>query len=122
MAEKHVHGVARQSDWLMLNGWVLGAVVLAGAGLFQYSRLEYYCLDRCRTPLGFIAQHWRGTAPLRRALRLNAAIAQQPEVPHRRIGEQHALDPDALGIVELDQPWPRQAVACRNIGKPRIRS
>ena len=65
-----VHGVARQSDWLMLNGWVLGAVVLAGAGLFQFSRLKYHCLDRCRTPFGFIAQHWRGTAPLRRALRL----------------------------------------------------
>jgi predicted metal-binding membrane protein len=65
-----VHGVARQSDWLMLNGWVLGAVVLAGAGLFQFSRLKYHCLDRCRTPLGFIAQHWRGTAPLRRALQL----------------------------------------------------
>jgi predicted metal-binding membrane protein len=44
--------------------------VLAGAGLFQFSRLKYHCLDRCRTPFGFVAQHWRGTAPLRRALRL----------------------------------------------------
>ena len=44
--------------------------MLAGAGLFQFSRLKYRCLDKCRTPLGFIAEHWRGRAPRRKALRL----------------------------------------------------
>src|SRR6266481_2726734 len=52
-----VHRAAGQSDWLMLNGWVLGAVVLAGAGLFQFSRLKYHCLFLCRTSCGFSDLH-----------------------------------------------------------------
>ena len=44
-----------RSDWLALNGWVIGALVLALAGLFQFSRLKYRCLDKCRTPLSFVA-------------------------------------------------------------------
>jgi hypothetical protein len=35
-----IHAGARQSEWLMLNGWAIGAAVLAGAGLFQFSRLK----------------------------------------------------------------------------------
>lgn len=42
------------------------------AGLFQFSRLKYHCLDKCRTPLGFIVQHWRGRAPRRDAFLLGA--------------------------------------------------
>ncbi len=30
------------------------------AGAFQFTPLKYRCLDKCRTPLGFIMQHWRG--------------------------------------------------------------
>jgi predicted metal-binding membrane protein len=65
-----VHAVARQSDWLTLNGWLPGAAVLAIAGLFQFSRLKYHCLDKCRTPLSFIIQHWHGTTPQRDAFLL----------------------------------------------------
>ena len=65
-----LHQAALQSDWLRFNGWMVGALVLAGAGLFQFSRLKHHCLMRCRTPLGFIATHWRGRTPLRNALRL----------------------------------------------------
>ena len=61
---------ALQSDWLLVNGWMVGPLVLAGAGLFQFSRLKYHCLVRCRTPLSFIARHWRGRTPLRNALLL----------------------------------------------------
>jgi predicted metal-binding membrane protein len=59
---------ALQSDWLLFNGWIIGSLILAGAGLFQFSRLKYHCLARCRTPLSFIARHWRGRTPLRNAL------------------------------------------------------
>jgi predicted metal-binding membrane protein len=55
-----LHLIVRQSIWLTVNGWLLGAIVLAMAGAFQFTRLKYRCLDRCRTPLGFIAQYWRG--------------------------------------------------------------
>ncbi|MGE0259900.1 MAG: DUF2182 domain-containing protein, partial [Alphaproteobacteria bacterium] len=65
-----VQQMARQSDWLLLNGWLVGSLVLALAGLFQFSRLKYRCLARCRTPLSFIARHWRGRTPLRNALLL----------------------------------------------------
>jgi predicted metal-binding membrane protein len=65
-----VHAIARQSSWLAANGWALGAAVLATAGLFQFSRLKYRCLDKCRTPMGFIVQHWRGPDPWRSAFRL----------------------------------------------------
>jgi predicted metal-binding membrane protein len=61
---------ALRSDWLLFNGWVVGSLILAAAGLFQFSRLKYHCLARCRTPLSFIARHWRGRTPLRNALLL----------------------------------------------------
>jgi predicted metal-binding membrane protein len=49
---------------------VLGAGVLAIAGLFQFSSFKYHCLDKCRTPFSFIAEHWHGAAPRFGALRL----------------------------------------------------
>ncbi|KPK06805.1 MAG: hypothetical protein AMJ64_08275 [Betaproteobacteria bacterium SG8_39] len=37
----------------------LGAALLIGAGLFQFAPLKDVCLDKCRTPLGFIMTEWR---------------------------------------------------------------
>jgi predicted metal-binding membrane protein len=67
-----LHETVRQSEWLTINAWTLGASVLLVAGLFQFSRLKYHCLDKCRTPLGFIIQHWRGREPRRDAFLLGA--------------------------------------------------
>ena len=67
-----LHQIVRQSAWLAANGWILGAVMLIAAGAFQFSRLKYRCLDQCRSPLGFITRHWRGSRPSRDALRLGA--------------------------------------------------
>jgi predicted metal-binding membrane protein len=36
-----------------------GLFVLAGA--FQFSKLKYQCLDKCRSPLSFLTSRWRGT-------------------------------------------------------------
>jgi len=68
-----LHGFAARSDWMFRQGWALGPLVLGGAGLFQFSALKYRCLDRCRSPLGFITQHWHGREPRREALRLGLA-------------------------------------------------
>jgi predicted metal-binding membrane protein len=38
------------------------AVVLATAGLYQLTPLKRACLRACRSPLGFLLQHWRGGA------------------------------------------------------------
>jgi len=61
---------ARETPWFVANGWVIGAAVVGGAGVFQFSSLKYRCLDKCRTPLGFVVERWRGIAPRREALRV----------------------------------------------------
>jgi len=65
-----LHEAARAVPWLVLNGWAVGAAVLAIAGAFQFSRLKYACLDKCRAPFSFINQHWRGSNPHRQSLLL----------------------------------------------------
>src|SRR5215469_13353783 len=62
----------RQSDWLIANGWAIGATVLALAGLYQFSALKYRCLDKCRTPLGFVIARWRGASERWQAFLLGA--------------------------------------------------
>ncbi len=53
--------LVEQSAWLEANGWVLGAGVLLLAGIYQFTTLKYKCLEKCRSPLSFITEHWRGS-------------------------------------------------------------
>lgn len=57
---------------LARHGGVVGAATLALAGAFQYSPLKHRCLDKCRTPLSFVMEHWRGRNEARRAFVLGA--------------------------------------------------
>ena len=43
------------------------------AGLFQFSALKYRCLEKCRSPLGFVLSHWRGQNRRQDAFRLGWA-------------------------------------------------
>jgi predicted metal-binding membrane protein len=52
--------LVHSNDWLTVNAWSVGAGVLGLAGLFQFSALKYRCLDKCRTPMSFVIEHWRG--------------------------------------------------------------
>lgn len=61
--------IARDA-WLSFNSWIVAVVVLAIAGMFQFSRLKYRCLDKCRTPFSFVNEHWRGRAPRRQSFLL----------------------------------------------------
>jgi len=70
LADRVVIFAARQSDYLIAHGWVIGAGVLAIAGLYQFSALKYRCLDKCRAPLGFLVEHWRGARNTRQAFLL----------------------------------------------------
>jgi predicted metal-binding membrane protein len=70
LSDAIVHLGVGQITWLRSHGWLIGAVVLLIAGAFQFSRLKYHCLDRCRTPVGFITSHWRGARPHLEAFRL----------------------------------------------------
>jgi predicted metal-binding membrane protein len=65
-----LHATVARSGRLLFNGWALGAIMLTIAGLFQFSRFKYHCLDKCRTPFSFIAQHWNGRTPRLSAFRL----------------------------------------------------
>ena len=40
---------------------MFGAGLLMVAGAFQFTRLKYRCLDKCRAPMSFVMQHWRGS-------------------------------------------------------------
>lgn len=68
LVDAAVQWAASRSGWLALHGWIVGAAVLAGAGLFQWSALKYRCLEACRSPYTFVAARWHGRSPLRDAL------------------------------------------------------
>jgi predicted metal-binding membrane protein len=55
-----VHRLVERSEWLRSHAWIVGAVTLFGAGIYQFSALKYRCLSQCRSPYAFIATHWRG--------------------------------------------------------------
>ena len=46
---------AQRSKWAPL---ALGAT-LCVAGLYQFTTIKHICLSHCRSPLAFVAQHWR---------------------------------------------------------------
>jgi predicted metal-binding membrane protein len=57
---------------LAWHGWIIGTAIIALAGAFQFSALKYQCLEKCRTPLSFVVEHWSGHAPRRHAFVLGA--------------------------------------------------
>jgi predicted metal-binding membrane protein len=111
-----------ESPWLTLNGWAIGAAVVALAGAFQFSRLKYACLDKCRMPLGFVMEHWRGQGARRQALRMGfrhglfcvgccwALMLLMFVVGTGSVGWMLALG--AIMAVEKNLPWGRR------IGQP----
>jgi predicted metal-binding membrane protein len=46
--------------WLSDRAWLIGAAIVLLAGVYQFAPLKHRCLDRCRSPLSFIMDHWRG--------------------------------------------------------------
>ena len=68
-----LHAGADRIAWHPAAARVATAAILCIAGLYQFSKLKYVCLEKCRTPLSFLIEHWRGKAELSQALRLGAA-------------------------------------------------
>lgn len=67
-----LHELVEAVPILLNNSWIIGAAVLILAGAFQFSSLKYRCLDKCRAPLSFLSQHWRGSSQSFRAFLLGA--------------------------------------------------
>jgi predicted metal-binding membrane protein len=64
------YALVARTSWLRANAWSIGASIVLLAGVYQLTPLKYYCLDRCRSPLSFIAAHWRGGSARLQALQL----------------------------------------------------
>ena len=69
-ADEGLQWAVVRMPWTVSHGWILGAVVLAGAGAFQFSALKYRCLEQCHTPFSFIMARWHGRSPRREAWRI----------------------------------------------------
>jgi predicted metal-binding membrane protein len=69
-ADWALHEIVERSTWLEANAWVIGAGTLLLAGSFQFTRLKYRCLDKCRAPLSFVMEYWRGRHDRRNAVLL----------------------------------------------------
>lgn len=54
-----VHGAVDSVTWLRENDWPLGGLVLALAGVFQFTGLKDACLTSCRQPGQFMLRHYR---------------------------------------------------------------
>jgi predicted metal-binding membrane protein len=65
-----LHAAAHRSAWLAAHAWLIGASIFGVAGLYQFTPLKYYCLDRCRSPVSFLMTHWQGRHDRYHALRL----------------------------------------------------
>ena len=70
LADAGLHRAVEGSTWLGARSGHLPGALLLGAGLFQFSPLKYSCLRQCRSPIGFVIQHWRGASRALRALRV----------------------------------------------------
>ena len=60
LGDRGLHRLVAHAGWLDAHVWVLGAATLVLAGMYQFTPLKSYCLDRCRSPLSFVVAHWRG--------------------------------------------------------------
>lgn len=65
-----LHTGVSQSLWLETHPWVISATILVAAGIYQFSALKYHCLEKCRSPLSFIVEHWYGKDERKQAFRL----------------------------------------------------
>ncbi|UCH26218.1 MAG: DUF2182 domain-containing protein [Trueperaceae bacterium] len=60
VADVSLHRLAGLIPWLAENPWAPAASTLALAGVYQFTPLKHRCLERCRSPLSFITNHWHG--------------------------------------------------------------
>jgi predicted metal-binding membrane protein len=60
IGDSFLHAAVAQSDWLAEHAWVFSPLALLLAGAYQFTPLKYLCLEKCRSPFSFIAEHWRG--------------------------------------------------------------
>ncbi len=70
LGDRELHQAVERSAWLGTRAWAIGAGTILLAGAYQFAPLKYRCLDKCRSPLSFVMQHWHGGRPEADAFRL----------------------------------------------------
>ncbi len=55
-----VHETVARIGLLEANAWAITAATFLFAGVYQFTALKYRCLDKCRSPVSFVMQNWRG--------------------------------------------------------------
>lgn len=60
LGDRRLHEAVHDLPWLAESSWAIGAATLLVAGAYQFTPLKYRCLEKCRSPLSFIMEHWRG--------------------------------------------------------------
>jgi predicted metal-binding membrane protein len=126
LGDRGLHEVVEQSAWLESNAWLLGAGTLLLAGVYQFTPLKYHCLDKCRSPLSFITEHWHGSGERSQAFRLGvhhgifcvgccwSLMLLMFAVGVGNLGWMLALG--TLMAVEKNMPWGRRLSAPLGVG------
>ena len=65
--DRLVHAAVDAVPWLGEHAGLISAGTVLVAGVYQFTPLKYQCLDECRSPLGFVMNHWRGKSERREA-------------------------------------------------------
>jgi predicted metal-binding membrane protein len=68
--DRLVHAGVEAIPWLGSHAGLIAAGTVLIAGIYQFAPLKYRCLDECRSPLGFVLNHWRGISERREAFML----------------------------------------------------
>ena len=69
-AQSALERAALMTPMMRTSSPLLGGLLFVAAGVYQLTPLKHACLHRCRSPLGFVLEHWRdGTGG---ALRMGA--------------------------------------------------
>jgi predicted metal-binding membrane protein len=61
LGDAGLHASVNRWHWLDDNSQLIAGSTLLFAGVYQFTPLKYACLDKCRSPLAFITEHWHGS-------------------------------------------------------------
>jgi predicted metal-binding membrane protein len=70
LGDQGIHASVEHIAWLDRNAWLIAASTFTFAGLYQFSSLKYRCLEKCRSPVGFVLSRWQGRNAHREAFRV----------------------------------------------------
>ena len=71
--DRGIHAAVDALPWLAEHQQLILGTTLLIAGLWQFSPIRDRCLDECRSPLGFVANRWRGTSERRESFAMGIA-------------------------------------------------